>query len=165
MKLVTAVCTLYFLCLPVHTYPADYLELAVPGKRIQLPEESWSLIKDEANFAQTYEQKESRESHKYGRVVTVFLARMPNDRKVGQKISDNEYLDILVVHDGLVTAQVKVDKGQYWVMSRETFVPKARLSADVSSNKRYLSELAKMSLWMDYRPEVDETRHLLQTVF
>jgi hypothetical protein len=31
--------------------------------------------------------------------------------------------------------------------------------------KAFLAELARLSLWMDYQSEVDETRHLSQTVF
>jgi hypothetical protein len=165
MKISTIICSISLLCLPIHGFTADYLELSLPGKRIALPESSWSLTIDEANFAKTYEQKETGASHKYGRVVTVFLSPMPNNRKAGIKISDNEYLEVLIVHEGFVTTQLKVDKGKYWVQCRETFLPKPRLSADVSSHKAFLSELKKMSLWMDYQPEVEESRQLLQTVF
>jgi hypothetical protein len=165
MKLFSVIFTLSFLCLPLQGYTADYLELSLPGKQIQLPVQSWSKAKDEVDYAKNYEQKEIGASHKYGRVVTVFLLPMSDDRKVGIQISDNEYLEVLVVHDGLVTTQVKVDKGQYWVMCRETFLPKERLSVDVGNNKAFLSKLSQLSLWMDYQSEVDETRNLLQTLF
>lgn len=165
MKIRSVICTLVLLCLPIQGYTADYLELAVPGKLIQLSEQSWSKIKTEAGSANTYEQKESGASHKYGRAVSVFLGPMPANRKVGVRISDNEYLKVLIVHEGMVTTQLKVDKGQYWVMCQETFLPKARLSADISNHKAFLSELAQLSLWMDYQSEVDATRQLLLTVF
>jgi hypothetical protein len=165
MKIISVFCILSFLCLPLHLQAAESLELSVPGKKIQLPEQSWSLMNDQANYAQTYEQKEISASHKDGRVVTVFLEPMPDKRKVGARLADNEYLEIVIIEDGFVTAQVKVDKGKYWVACRETFLPKPRLSVDVSSHKAFLSELAKMSLWMDYQPEIEETRALLQTIF
>lgn len=165
MKLKSVIFTLCFLSLPLQGYTADYLEFPVPGKLIQLPEQSWSMMKDEANDAKIFGQKERGALHKYGRVVSVFLAPMSDDQKVGLKIANDEYLEILVVHEGLVTAQVKVDKGQYWIMCRETFLPKARLSADVSNRKGFLSKNAQLSLWMDYQSEISETRNLLNTVF
>ena len=144
---------------------ADVLTLSVPGKTIELSSESWTKAKDETNFAKNYEEMKLSSWHEFGRMVTVYLIPMSEDRRIGLKVSDNEYLEFFIVNPGFVTVQTRLDKGNYWVLCRETFKPKSGLPVDISSYKPFLNERDNRLLWQFYQPEVDETRNLLASNF
>ena len=84
------------LCSPVVS-AADRLSLVVPGKTIELSLDDWMKAKDETNFAKNYEEKRISPWHKYGRMVTVFLIPMSDDRRVGIRLSDREYVEFFIV--------------------------------------------------------------------
>ena len=152
------------LCSPVVS-AADRLSLVVPGKTIELSLDDWTKAKDETNFAKNYEEKREYPWHKYGRMVTVFLIPISDDRQVGLKISNREYVEFFIVHPGFITAQTRVDNGKYWVLCRETFNQKGHSPVDVSAYKPFLSDDENRQLWLLYQAEVDETRHLLNSKF
>lgn len=152
------------LCFPV-VFAADRLSLVVPGKTIELSSDDWTKARDKRSFAKNYEEKRISPWHKYGRMVTVFLIPMSDDRRVGLKISDREYVEFFIVHPGLITVQTRVDKGRYWVLCRETFNQKSHLPVDASAYKPFLSENENQLLWRLYQAEIDETRYLLQSTF
>lgn len=144
---------------------ADGLSLVVPGKTIELSLDDWAKAKDEMNFAKNYEEKRMSSSHKFGRMVTVYLIPMSDDQRLGLKISDNEYLEFFIVNPGFITAQTRQDKGGYWVLCRETFFKKSGLPVDLSAYKPFLKENENRLLWQFYQAEVDETRYLLNSRF
>lgn len=152
------------LCSPVVS-AADRLSLVVPGKTIELSLDDWTKAKDETNFAKNYEEKRISPWHKYGRMVTVFLIPMSDDRRVGIRLSDREYVEFFIVHPGFVTAQTRVDKGKYWVLCRETFNQKSHLPVDVLAHKTFFSENENRQLWQLYQAEIDETRHVLNSKY
>ena len=151
-------------CFPV-VFAAESLSLVLPGKTSELSLDDWTKAKDETNFAKNYEEKRTSPWHKYGRMVTVFLIPMSDDRRVGLKISDREYAEFFIVHPGFVTAQTRVDKGKYWVLCRETFNQESHWPVDVSAYKAFLSENEQRQLWQRYQAEIDETRYLLNSKF
>ena len=151
---------LVFLCSPIVSV-ADQLSLTVPGKTIELSSGGWAKAKDETNFANNYEERKISPWHKYRRMVTVYSIPMSDDRRIGLKISDREYVEFFIFHPGFVTAQTRVDKGKYSVLCRETFNLKGQSPVDVSLYKPFLSENENRQLWQLYQAEVDETRHLL----
>ena len=142
---------------------AQILSLAVPGKTLELSKGEWSKMGDETNFAKNFEEKKEAPWHKFGRVVTVYLNPMSEDRRSGLKISKTEYVELFSVHPGFITAQVRVDKGGYWVLCRETFKPKAPMPA--VTLRSYLSENEELQLLHHYQVEIDETRYLLNSKF
>jgi hypothetical protein len=144
----------------------DGLSLVVPGKTIELSSDEWAKAYDETGFAKNYDQKKLSPWHKFGRMITVYLIPMSEDRRAGsKKISDREYLEFFIVHPGFVTVQTLVDKGEYWVMCRETFNPKDGLLVDVSSYEPFPTEKKLQLLWQTYQAEVDETRYLINSQF
>jgi len=143
----------------------EYFFLNVPNKVIELPKSNWRKLDDPSGYAKNYEEKAKSASHHFNRVVTVFLTPMSINQRVGLKISEYEYLDFLVVHPGLVTAQTKIDKGKYWVLCRETFKQKKTVGIDISKYKPFLSDEEIKIVWSDYMEEIDETRKILNLEF
>ena len=86
---------------------------------------------------------------------------MSEDRRLGLPISDHEFVEFLVVHPGKLTIQVRVDRGKYWVLSRETFDVNRTVSVKVDEYRPFLSEEEKKILWNTYQNEVDATRALI----
>lgn len=144
---------------------AEELTLQVPGRTIELSSSDWEKVADKTDFARNYAEKTPSPWHKYNRMVTVYLNPMSEDRRIGLKISDFEYVEFFVVNPGFVTAQTRVDKGKYWVLCRETFEPKDNLPIDISAYKPFLNENENQLLWTTYQVEVDETRYLLNSKF
>jgi hypothetical protein len=155
---------LVLLCFPVVSV-ADQLSFTVPDKTIELSPVDWVKAKDETNFALNYENKKISPWHKFGRMVTVFLIPMSDDRRNGLKISDREYVEFFIVNPGYVTVQTRVDKGKYWVGCRETFNLKGQSPVFVRLYKPFLSENENRQLWQLYQKEVDETRSILDSKF
>lgn len=144
---------------------ADMLSLEVPGKTIELSPNNWAKAKDETNFAKNYEERRISPWQKFGRMVTVFLIPMSDDRRIGLKMSKTEYVEFFIVSPGFVTAQTRVDKGKYWVLCRETFNRKGHSPVAVSAYKPVLNESENRQLRRIYQVELDETRYLLNSKF
>lgn len=139
------------------------LSLTVPGKTLEISAADWSKMRDETSFAKNFEEIKQAPWHHFGRVVTVFLNPMSEDRRLGIKISKTEYVELFSIDGVNVTAQVRVDKGGYWVLCRETFKPKAPMPAVTLWS--YLSENEELQLLHHYQVEIDETRYLLNSKF
>lgn len=102
----------------------------------------------------------------FGQMVTLYTIPMSEDRKSGKKLSKNEYLEIFVVGKNEVTIQIRVDKGEYWLLSRESFditdtqLPKYDYKPFLAENS------SDFSLYENYfRDEIDNTRALLNNEF
>jgi len=161
-------CVIYIILTAVFSSVAlanDNLSLAVHGKVIELSQDNWTKAKDSTNFAKNYSERKKYRWQQYPRMVTVYLNPLSDDRRIGLKISDSEYLEFFVVNPGFITAQTRVDKGRYWVLCRETFKPKIPLPIDVLRNQPYLSKDINQKLWKRYQIEIDETRLLLNSKF
>ena len=141
------------------------LTLSVAGKEIHLSTDKWKKVDDPASFAKNYQEIQKHPMHAYSRMVTVYLIPMSDDRKMGIKISDDEFLELFVVHSGLVTVQTRIDKGQYWVLCRETFKSKTLMPVDVDSYRPLISDEEMIKLWIVYQTAIDETRYLLRSQF
>ena len=144
---------------------AGELAVNLPDKTIKLESDRWEKMKDPTNFAKNFREKKKSPAHEYGRIVTVYLNPMTEDRKLGLHISEDEYIEIFIVDPGLVTVQTRLDKGKYWVLCRETFKPKGNIPMDISKYRPYLSENENRKLWNIYQKEIDETRYLLRSKF
>ena len=147
------------------------LTLQAPGKTIELSSNDWEKAGDPNNFAKNYSEKESSSLHAYKRMVTVFLNPMSGDRRIGEKLTSTEYVEMFIVTPGLLTMQIRIDKGEYWVMSRDTYKPKEKMisnaldSTDFSVASLSISESERDLLMSDYQAEIDETRFLLNSKF
>ncbi len=144
----------------------ETLSLKVGEKTIELDGAQWSKMDDPEDYAKNFQERKDQPYHKFGRVVTVFLLPMSDDRKVAtMKISKQEYLEIFIRWPGYVTVRTRVDKGDYWVMCRETFKPKSYLPITIDTYEPFLSEEKQRLLWTFYDNEIDKTRFLLKTQF
>ena len=143
----------------------EELTLQAPGKIIELSPNDWEKVDDPTNLARNYSEKTLSSAHQFNRMVTVYLSPMSDDQRIGQEYSATEYVEIFIGVPGFVTVQTRIDKGQYWVLSRETFKPKKFPLVDLSSSKLLLSESEKNLLLLTYQLEIDETRLLLNSKF
>ena len=143
----------------------EELTLQAPGKIIELSPNDWEKVDDPTNLARNYSEKTLSSAHQFNRMVTVYLSPMSDDQRIGQEYSATEYVEIFIDVPGFVTVQTRIDKGQYWVLSRETFKPKKFPLVDLSSSKLLLSESEKNLLLLTYQLEIDETRLLLNSKF
>jgi hypothetical protein len=80
-------------------------------------------------------------------------------------------VEMFIVTPGLLTMRIRIDKGEYWVMSRDTYKPKEKMisnaldSTDFSVASLSISESERDLLMSDYQAEIDETRFLLNSKF
>ena len=104
----------------------------------------------------------------FEQMITVFMNQMTDDRKSGEKITNSEYIEAFVVHPNSVTVQIRVDKGDYWVMSRQTFNIKTNYpdQTDISfSDLQYILVDAPDTLNQTMQNQIDNTRYILNNDF
>jgi hypothetical protein len=141
------------------TAPSD-LVIQAPGRTIRLPSVGWKPMKNEFEWAENFEQSEKSARQRYPRVVTVFKLPMSEDRRSGVRISPGEYLELFVSSPGTLSALLRVDKGKYWVLSRDGFVV-----PDTVQINPVLSDAAFARVQFEFQGEIDSARYLLQSVF
>jgi hypothetical protein len=134
-------------------------EVAVGGRRVTLPKAEWREMENKATFARNFEAMSNPPHRKY-QIVTVFMIPMSEDRREGDRLSPNEYLEVFVVTAGEVVAQVRRDHGTYWVLSRETFAADA-VPGGALDPHRALSPNEVRRIIDALRLQIDTTRHLL----
>ena len=135
------------------------------GGPLRLPNGQWKAMTNEFPWAENFEQIAKGLRHEFPRVVTVFKLPMTDDRRVGIRISPNEYVEMFVANPGAITMQVRVDKKSYWVMSRETFLAKSIYGVDTSTPSHSIYDEEFKWARQAFQPEIDTTRYLLQTSF
>jgi len=136
----------------------------VAGRKIWLSAARWKSMTNEVEWAVNFEEAGKGSKHEFGRVVTIYKLPMSDGRRLGVRISRQEYLELFVVHPGTVTAQIRIDKGPYWVLSRETFRTPSLVGVDTNrwhSLSQQEFELARS----EFQAEIDSTRYLLQSAF
>ena len=133
--------------------------VAVGDRKVVLSLAEWRVMPNEAEYARNFEAVSNRSPRQY-QIVTVFLNQMSRDRKTGQEIAPNEYLEVFLSNPDEITVLLQRDHGSYWLLSREMFrgvtvpgVDTSRLGSLSASE----SELVAEAL----RNEIDSTRHLL----
>ena len=102
------------------------------------------------------------EREAFPQVITVYLNKMTSDRMSGKKISENEWLEVFVVHPQTATVQIRRNKGDYWVLSRQTF----SVSEPQLINANPESSEQNFALYQTFfQNEIDTTRHILDSEF
>lgn len=140
---------------------SDYT-VKTSGKDIVISDQKWSKSEDPETYARNFEAREKTGKEAYPQIVTVYLNTMTSDRMSGVKISDNEYLEMFVVHPQTVTIQIRKNKGTYWVLSRQTF----SVSEPQLININPESSEQNFSLYQNFfQNEIDTTRHILDSEF
>ncbi len=139
---------------------ADYMFI-VNGTEKSVSEDKWEFKNlPESLYSKNYIAREKREGHKFEQVVTVFLQTMSSDDKTIEDIASLGFFEAFVVHPDAITYQIRIDKGDYWVMSRETF--EHEHTYPMQTNISY-SEL--VGLVGDFRNKIDNTKFILENEF
>jgi len=132
------------------------------GKSIVVSDQKWKKVDDSETYARNFEARDNVGKEAYPQVITVFLNSMSADRMSGKKISENEWLEMFVVHPQTVTVQIRRNKGDYWVLSRQTF----SVSEPQLINTNPESSEQNFALYQTFfQNEIDTTRHILDSEF
>lgn len=149
----------------------DPFVVKVPGGVIRIPASDWKPMENEEAFVVNFEAKAKREGEAYPQVITVFKIPMSDpDRKGIETGRPSEYVEFFVVHPGKVTFTLRIDRGQYWLLSRQTFdgsspeVP-AHVAPDVQEYQPFLSKEQNRFFLVSFDLEVKRTRFTLQQLF
>jgi hypothetical protein len=107
---------------------AKKIAIKTQKKTVYLSSDEWKPMINPVKWAVNYQGSKRTPNQKYDTVLTFFLLPMTKDRKLGKNITENEYLEIWAADQSVipnaVTVQLRVDKGDYWVMTRDTFLIK-----------------------------------------
>ena len=147
----------------------DYL-IDVGNREIAVNQEEWEFVNNSSGstYSKNYSAINKKDGEKFEQMITVFLNTMTDDRKSGEKITNSEYIEAFVVHPNSVTVQIRVDKGDYWVMSRQTFKIKTNYpdQTDIPlSDLQYILVDAPDSLNQTMQNQIDNTRYILNNDF
>jgi hypothetical protein len=143
---------------------SDYI-VSAPSRTIRLARADWTAMTNDYEWAENFEEIRKGPREEFERVVTVFKLPMTEDRRIGEMISPNEYVEMFVVHTGMLTVRVRLDKGSYWVMSRQTFTAPSVPGVDTARLQHDLSALEFARAREAFQSELDTTRYLLQSTF
>jgi len=140
----------------------DLYLIDVGGQTTEVSEEKWKKIEDSDSYAKNFEARNKTSKEEFSQIITVFLNTMTSDRMIGEKITDNEYLQMFIVHPDTVTVQIRSNKIQYWVLSRQTFsianLGLENINPEESETNFNLYRVA-------FQNEIDNTRFILDSEF
>jgi hypothetical protein len=84
------------------------------------PLDEWEAVANDAPYARNYSRREKRPFELYRQIVTIYKTPMSADRRQGKQVAPGEYLQIFKVGSSAdVVMQLRVDKGNYWLLSRQ----------------------------------------------
>jgi hypothetical protein len=132
------------------------IEIKTPDKIIFLDSDSWKPMRNEFEWARNYSAKSKNKGQVYETVLTIYLLPMSADRKSGKLISPNEYIEIFQVRPGTVTVQLRVDKGKYWVLTRDTY------NVNTPASKVELDTLVYNMVYQEIQTKVDSNRFFIR---
>lgn len=136
--------------------------IRVGDKNIVVSLDKWKFVDNpnENNYSKNYSALNKKDGEKFEQMVTVFLNRMTDDRKTGKKITNTEYIEAFVVYPYSITVQIRVDKGDYWILSRQTF--ESKNDYPEQTNVSYANLLLNFE---DMQNKIDNTRYILNNEF
>lgn len=148
------------------------LSVEAGGRTLRIGRVDWKPMANEFEWAANFEQLKRDPRHAFARVVTLFRLPMSIDRRQGTKVSANEYIEIFTGLPEMVTVLVRVDKGSYWVLSRETFRAPSSPDAEFydpalteAISDRVIADDERAQAHLALQPLIDSTRYLIQTRF
>ena len=135
---------------------AQGIEIKTQDKVILLDSDSWKPMRNEFEWARNYSAKSKNKGQVYETVLTIYLLPMATDRKTGKVISSNEYIEIFQVRPGTVTVQLRVDKGKYWVLTRDTY------NVNTPASKVELDTLVYDMVYQEIQTKIDSNRFFIR---
>ena len=98
---------------------SDYV-IRTKNKIINISNSNWDFLETDYIYSKSYQSKNKLEGHKFKQIINVFLTKMTDERK-SEEIIKNEYFDSWVNKSNSIIVRISIDKGDYWVLSRETY--------------------------------------------
>ena len=132
------------------------IEIKTQDKVILLDSDSWKPMRNEFEWARNYSAKSKNKGQVYETFLTIYLLPMATDRKTGKVISSNEYIEIFQVRPGTVTVQLRVDKGKYWVLTRDTY------NVNTPASKVELDSLVYKMVYQEIQTQIDSNRFFIR---
>lgn len=141
----------------------DAAHSAIPVTPSSEISSEWSPLRNAATYATNFEKKHRGSREAYNQIVTIYNLPMTADRRLGKEISKGEYVEVFKTGDArLVTVRIRLDRGSFWLMSRQTFhITEPSLVA----HDPELGDDERQSFIFALQDEIDETRYLLRNKF
>ncbi len=144
----------------------DFHVLDLPETTVELPADQWQRLDSPEPYAERFAARARRPGDVFAQVITVVKLPMQITDRVGLPIAPNEYVEFLFVYPVKATLRLRVDRGEFWAESLETFeVPIGtplpvpwRLNAVAGDDDA-------VRLLEFYDPEVKRTRFQLTQLF
>jgi len=115
---------------------SDNYTIEISGKSVVISDEKWKKSDDPETYAKNFEAREMLEREAFPQVF--------------------------VVHPQTATVQIRRNKGDYWVLSRQTF----SVSEPQLINANPESSEQNFALYQTFfQNEIDTTRHILDSEF
>ena len=137
---------------------SDYV-IRTKNKLINISKSNWDFLETDYLYSKNYQSKTKLEGHKFKQIITVFLIKMTDERK-REEIVKNEYFESWVNRPNSITVQFSIDKGDYWVLSRETY--QTEENYPIQTNFSYSKVLVNFNGIEDM---IDRTRFILNKDF
>jgi len=129
---------------------------------VSVSRQFWRSINNPEPFADNFEAREKRRNEEFAQMLTVFKAPMRTDQRGDVALARRVWVDAMVVHPPAVTIQVRVGHSSHWVLSRQTFAPRA--GVDPSALGPFIRPEQAQAIIATYRDEIDRTRNVLEAL-
>ena len=136
--------------------------IIVGRKTIHLNEDEWDLIKSDSEYSVNLSKKTKKVCEKYNQILTVFNIDMTKDRKSGVKLSENIYFEAFRTHLNGITIHLRIDKGSYWILSRQIFETK---NENILAVGEYADEVKALSISKQFQDEISSTIYMVNKLF
>jgi hypothetical protein len=138
--------------------------VATPSGFVRIPKADWKAVPSAHALGESFEQRRPSTHQGLPRLVTVFKTHMTEDVRIGRSISPTEYLEMEVDASGRLIVQIRVDKGRYWLLSRETLLTPGGPFVDTAVVRALTVEESAAAREM-FASEIEQTRFLLHSQF
>jgi hypothetical protein len=138
------------------------VKINIGDKVVAINENDWEVLKQESEYSVNLSKKYKRANEKYNQIVTIFNIEMTKDRKSGIKLSDNIYFEAFKTGIEEITINIRIDKGLYWVLSRQTF---SSDNDQILSTGEYADESKALLLAKKFDDEISNTIFIVNKFF
>ena len=125
------------------------------------PASEWEPMQNEASYARNYSRTTKQDYERFAQVVTVYETPMASDRRTGKEVAPGEYIEIFKVGEPTdVVIHVRIDKGKYWLLSRQRIALRNWSHLVTTNPEAGSSDFLKFQSAL--QNIIDSTRHFLQ---
>jgi hypothetical protein len=142
--------------------PIVSTKIKVGNKTVDISGDNWDIVNSESEYSINLIKNIKRKNEKSNQIVTIFNIEMTNDRKKGAKVSENIYLEAFNALENSITIQIRINKGNYWVLSRQTF---ENNNNKILSSGEYADESKVAIISNLFQDEISNTINLINSTF